>query len=56
MVCRWSFIRRKIARSVGHIRWPDCLDCAMSLSAFNSLLQPDAALVVAFSGGLDSTV
>ncbi|MGK3143046.1 tRNA lysidine(34) synthetase TilS [Pantoea sp. C2G6] len=28
----------------------------MSLPAFDSLLQPDAALVVAFSGGLDSTV
>ncbi|WP_312759299.1 tRNA lysidine(34) synthetase TilS [Pantoea brenneri] len=28
----------------------------MSLSALDSLLQPDAALVVAFSGGLDSTV
>jgi len=28
----------------------------MSLPAFDALLQPDAALVVAFSGGLDSTV
>ncbi|MSE14034.1 tRNA(Ile)-lysidine synthetase, partial [Pantoea agglomerans] len=28
----------------------------MSLPAFDTLLQPDAALVVAFSGGLDSTV
>ncbi|MDH2069592.1 tRNA lysidine(34) synthetase TilS [Pantoea sp. GD03673] len=28
----------------------------MSLPAYDALLQPDAALVVAFSGGLDSTV
>ena len=40
----------------GDIQWPDFLDSAMSLPAFDTLLQPDAALVVAFSGGLDSTV
>ncbi len=56
MVCRLSFIRRKITGSAGDIQWPDFLDSAMSLPAFDALLQPDAALVVAFSGGLDSTV
>jgi tRNA(Ile)-lysidine synthase len=41
---------------MGRIRRPDFLDCTMSLPINDSLFGDQAALVVAFSGGLDSTV
>ena len=55
-VCRWSCIRRKIARAVSRnpaVHLNGMRACPFHLAA---LLPADARCVLAFSGGLDSSV